>query len=137
MKLEHTAIQVADPNAMAAWYCKHLGMCIRARQEQAPFTHFLEDSAGDVLLEIYNNSKCDVPDYASMDSLLIHIAFVSENPRRDAERLIAAGATFDSEVDHGGNLLIMLRDPWGLCIQLCRRAQPFFDRSSKPYDFHR
>lgn len=126
MKLEHTAIQVADPNAMATWYCSHLGMRIRSRQEHAPFTHFLEDSSGSVLLEFYNNPKCAVPHYATMDPLLLHIAFVSTHPRQDAGRLIAAGATFDGEVEQGGNLLIMLRDPWGLCIQLCRRAQPFF-----------
>jgi hypothetical protein len=66
-----------------------------------------------------------------MDPLLIHIAFVSENPRQDAARLMAAGATHDGEVEHGDNLLIMLRDPWGLCIQLCRRAQPFFQPSKQ------
>lgn len=126
MKIEHTAIQVADPNAMAAWYCEHLGMRVRSRQEQEPYTHFLEDSAGEVLLEFYNNPKCPIPDYPNMDPLLIHIAFVSDDPRADEARLLAVGATKEEEVDVNGNLLIMLRDPWGLSIQLCRRAKPFF-----------
>ena len=29
MKIEHIALQVADPAAMADWYVKHLGFCVR------------------------------------------------------------------------------------------------------------
>jgi catechol 2,3-dioxygenase-like lactoylglutathione lyase family enzyme len=127
VKLEHTAIQVEDPNAMADWYCQHFYMRVRAKQEQSPFTHFLEDSAGDVLIEFYHNEAHPVPDYPTMEPLFLHFAFVSEAPREDAERLKAAGATYLEEVDRpDGTLLIMMRDPWGLPIQLCRRATPFF-----------
>jgi hypothetical protein len=60
-----------------------------------------------------------------MDPLLLHLAFVSADPEADRSALIAAGATFVKE-EHlaDGSHLIMMRDPWGLAIQLCKRGQP-------------
>jgi catechol 2,3-dioxygenase-like lactoylglutathione lyase family enzyme len=127
MKLEHFALQVNDPNAMAAWYVEHLHMRVRSRQEASPFTYFLEESSGGVLFEFYGNPAHPVPDYASFDPLLLHLAFVSAEPLADADRLVAAGARYLSKVERDdGTLLVMLRDPWGLPLQLCRRAVPFF-----------
>ena len=49
-------------------------------------------------------------------------AFVE--PAADSQRLIAVGASFVEEIRlPDGSHLIMLRDPWGLALQLCRRAQ--------------
>ena len=125
MKIEHFAINVVDPKAMAGWYCEHLGMRVARRMEVAPFTHFLADSSGSVMVEIYNNPADRVPDYAAMHPLLLHIAFVSENPDLDRARLEAVGARFFEEVRAGdGSQLVMLRDPWGLAIQLCKRGVP-------------
>ncbi len=44
----------------------------------------------------------------------------------DMRRLVAAGATHVSgpEVVAGGDEVAMLRDPWGICVQLVKRAQP-------------
>ena len=125
MKIEHFALNVAEPHKMANWYFQHLGLVAVSRMEQAPFTCFLADDSGDVMIEIYNNPPNQVPDYAAMDPLLCHIAFVSENPLDDANRLMKAGATWVTEVKPVvGTHLVMLRDPWGLAIQLCKRAQP-------------
>lgn len=125
MKIEHFAINVADPVAVADWYEKHLGLEIVRHMEVTPFTHFLADSSGTVMLEIYNNPPDQVLNYAEMNPLLLHLAFVSESPSADKERLIAAGATFVEELylDDGSHL-IMLRDPWGLAVQLCKRGKP-------------
>ena len=123
MKLEHLALNVADPRAMAAWYCQHVGLGIAHSIPDAPYTHFLADSSGKVLLEIYCNPPDQVPAYADMDPLLLHIAFVSADPDTDAQTLVAAGATLvqDLHLDDGSHV-VMLRDPWGLALQLCRRA---------------
>ena len=124
MKIEHFALNVADPVAMADWYVTQLGMKVARKLDIAARTHFLADSGGNVMLEIYNNPPDEVPDYAHIKPLLLHLAFVSENPQADAERLLAAGATYVEEVAmDDGSLLIMLRDPWGLAIQLCKRGQ--------------
>lgn len=125
MKIEHFAINVANPLAMAQWYTLHLGMSVVSALPAAPFTHFLADESDNVMIEIYNNPPDLVPDYANMNPLICHLAFASTDVDGDAIRLIDAGATL---IDHthlaDGTHLAMLRDPWGLAIQLCRRAKP-------------
>lgn len=126
MTIEHFALQVADPSAMAAWYVEHLG-CSVARAAGGPASiHFLRDSAGASLIELYRNSRVAVPDYASMDPLLVHVAFVSDDPAADRDRLVAAGATIAEDLVRtpAGDELVMLRDPWGVALQLARRVQP-------------
>ena len=92
MKLEHVALNVADPVAMAAWYEKYLQLKIVFKITAAPYTHFLADDEGRMMLEIYNNPPDKVPPYADMHPLLLHVAFVSTDPAADKSRLIAAGA---------------------------------------------
>jgi hypothetical protein len=59
-----------------------------------------------------------------MDPLILHLAFTSDDPAADAARLIDAGAALVGETRlDDGSLLIMIRDPWGLAIQLCRRTR--------------
>ena len=125
MKLEHFALNVIDPVAMAMWYVRHLGLTTVRQLEDAPYTHFLADSTGTILLEIYKNPPDQVPLYAEMDPLLLHVAFVSEDPESDKVALLSAGASFVEELSfEDGSHLVMLRDPWGLAIQLCKRAVP-------------
>jgi len=125
MKLEHFALNVIDPVAMAMWYVRHLGLMTVRQLEDAPYTHFLADSTGTILLEIYKNPPDQVPLYAEMDPLLLHVAFVSEDPESDKVALLSAGASFVEELSfEDGSHLVMLRDPWGLAIQLCKRAVP-------------
>lgn len=130
MKIEHVALNVNDPAAMARWYVEHLGLTVVRRIQEAPHTHFLADSSGRMMLEIYNNPPEQVPDYATMDPLLLHLAFVSEDPDQDKEALVAAGASMVKEDRlNDGSLLVMLRDPWGLAIQMCKRGIPMLDVS--------
>ena len=125
MKIEHFAINVSQPTAMADWYVENLGMKIVRQQREAPNTAFLADESGRVMLEIYHNPPGEVPDYRSMNPLLLHLAFVSEHPEEDKHRLVEAGAAdVSDDTLPDGSRLVMLRDPWGFCIQLCRRAQP-------------
>ncbi len=124
MKIEHVAFNVADPVAVAAWYAEHCGLRVVRHIPQPAQTHFLADGETTVL-EIYHNPPDQVPDYRSMDPLLFHIAFTSADPAADTARLVAAGAGFLHEIrpDEGSHL-VMLRDQWGLALQLCRRSQP-------------
>jgi glyoxylase I family protein len=125
MKLEHFALNVGEPGAMAAWYETHLGLRAVYKQEAAPFTHFLADDSGTILLEIYCNPPDQVPGYRSMDPLLLHVAFVTADPDSDKASLVSAGAeAVEDKTLQDGSRVIMLRDPWGLAIQLCKRATP-------------
>lgn len=124
-KIEHIAINVSDPVAMAAWYEKYLGFIIVRKSGPPQHTHFLGDHSGAILLEIYNNPPDGVPDYLSMNPLQLHLALVSSDPDADRENLTRNGATFVEEIrTPDGSHLVMLRDPWGLALQLCKRNQP-------------
>ncbi len=125
MKIEHFAYNVSDPVKITEWYTKNLGLKVVRQQDSAPFTVFMSDSSGRVMIEIYNNPVDEVPNYGSMNPLILHLAFVSENPSADKDRLVAAGATVVSEDKFpDGTHLVMLRDPWGFAVQLCKRGVP-------------
>lgn len=125
MKIEHFALNVKDPVAMAQWYVKNLDLEIVRKMDVAPYTHFIGDKSGAIMLEIYNNPVDQVPDYFNMDPLLLHLAFLSSDPESDKDMLIKAGASYVEEVNlSDGSNLIMMRDPWGLAIQLCKRGVP-------------
>ena len=124
MKIEHFALQVEDPQAVARWYCEHLGFEVRKKLASSPFTHFLADAGGRSMIEIYHNESYPVPDYRSMSPTTLHLAFVCPDIRKTVEGLQAAGAILVSEGPVGDDQLAMLRDPWGLSIQLCRRGKP-------------
>jgi glyoxylase I family protein len=126
MIFEHFALNVPDVRAAAAWYVEHLGLKILRARPDGPCTHFLGDSTGRVFLELYTNLTDPVPDYAAQHPLRMHMAFTVADAKAEQIRLQQAGATVAvEEPQPDGSLLIMMRDPWGVPVQLCQRAQPF------------
>jgi len=124
MKLEHVALNVSDPVAVAAWYSEHLQLRIIRHIPIPVQTHFLVDSDS-TILEIYCNPPDKVPDYRSIDPLILHLAFASSDPVSDSKRLLSAGASLVGETHlEDGSFLLMMRDPWGLALQLCKRTTP-------------
>lgn len=125
MKLEHFALNVEEPVAMAEWYVEYLGLQVVRQMKEPPYTAFLADTSGRIMIEIYKNPADEVPAYRNMDPLLVHLAFVSAQPEEDKERLLKAGASLVTEQHlKDGSHLIMMRDPWGLAVQLCKRGVP-------------
>jgi catechol 2,3-dioxygenase-like lactoylglutathione lyase family enzyme len=128
MRLEHIALQVAEPAAMADWYATHLGFSIRRRRDQPVVVRFLADGSGSVLLELYRNAAAPLPDYRRMDPAVLHLAVLSADLPADVARLVAAGAALVRGPEVlGGDDFAMLRDPWGMPLQLVRRAQPMIE----------
>lgn len=126
MRFEHFALNVSDPRAMSRWYVEQMGFTVARRREDPPFTHFLADETGRVIVELYANPKAPVPDYAAQHPLVFHFAVVAADARVECRRLKKAGATlYLEEPQPDGSMLIMMRDPWGVPIQLCQRAKPF------------
>lgn len=126
VRLEHVALNVAEPIKMAKWYADNLGMKVMREGPPPVNMRFIADSGGNMMLELYRNPPDAVPDYAAMDPLLLHVAFMVDDVDVTRQKLIAAGATPVDEVTvtPAGDRLAMLRDPWGLTIQLLRRANP-------------
>lgn len=126
MKIEHAAYQVADPVRVGAWWVEHLGLTLKRVQDAPPYGRFLADAGDHVMIEIYFNPNAPVPDYASINPAVLHLAFYTENVAATRDRLIKAGATAvgDISVNSAGDELAMLRDPWGFAVQLVKRAEP-------------
>ncbi len=126
MRFEHFALNVPDVRAAVAWYVAHLGLVVVRARSDAPFTHFLADNTGRVFLELYTNRIDPLPDYTAQHPLRIHFAFAVVDAAAERQRLLLAGATLAGEdLLPDGSILVMLRDPWGVPVQLCQRAQVF------------
>ncbi len=126
MKIEHVAFNVPDPVAMAKWYEDNLTMRTVRSFGPPTNTRFVADASGQTILEIYNNTKATVPNYRGNDPLVFHLAFAVDDVRATRARLLKAGATAEGDVTttDGGDDLAMLRDPWGVAVQLVKRRVP-------------
>jgi len=120
MVLEHIGINVSDAAGMAAWYCECLGLSVFRQTETA---YFLADSTGRMLLEIYTNPAGKQIDSAGLEPGAFHIAFVSDDVTADRGRLIEAGGRADGEIfTDGDDEFAIIRDPWGVAVQLAKRG---------------
>ena len=125
LAFEHLALNVADPVAVAAWYVEHLGMEIVRRGDAPVHMHFLADTARRAMIELYTNPSASTDLYRDLHPVQLHIAFSSSDPDADTARLVAAGATLVEHLHNpDGSHLTMLRDPWGLPLQLAKRTVP-------------
>lgn len=125
MKLEHVALNIADPKTAAAWYAENLNLRIMKASDTGPFIHFLADEDGN-MLEFYNNPAGAVPDYGAMSPFTLHLAFTVEDITATHQRLVDSGATLEGEIQttEAGDQLVFLRDPWGVTLQLVKRNKP-------------
>jgi glyoxylase I family protein len=131
MNIEHIALNVSDPVALADWHVRHLGMRVVRQMDGPPFTRFIADAADRVVLEVYHQDA-PVPDYAAQHHFVFHIAFVTADVAAERARLLAAGATSVTEITRSpdGDVMTFLRDPWGIVIQLVRRGRPLLGPSA-------
>ena len=123
MKLEHIAFDVPEPEKLIAWWCENLGF-----RRSAPGSAFLLDDSGTAGVEIYRTGETPAaPDYCRMNAMTLHVAFVSDDVKADAERLVAAGGTLEKlTLEDPAFHMAIVRDPWGIAIQLCKRAKSIF-----------
>jgi catechol 2,3-dioxygenase-like lactoylglutathione lyase family enzyme len=127
LSVEHVAWQAKDPVAVADWYVTNLGFRVVRRNDDPAQTHFIADSAGKCLVEIYNNPAASVLDYSAMHFLQLHLAFrVDGDVVATRDELLKAGCSIAEDVrtTPAGDTLCMMRDPFGFAIQLCKRAKP-------------
>jgi len=130
MEFEHFGINVPDSTALANWYVEHCGMRI-VRNLPAANTYFLADEKGRVVMEVYSNLADAVPDYSAQHPLRFHFAFAESQPVIVRDKLLSAGASVVEELKfEDGSHLIMMRDPWGVPLQLCKRAEPMKPNNS-------
>jgi glyoxylase I family protein len=125
MRVEHVAFNVEEPLEMARWYVENLGFVVKRRVMEAPWAHFIVDSSGSTMIEIYGNPDVSLSDFRNMHPGTLHLAFVSEDIQSDIDRLSAAGAKLEVGITDlpGGDIMAFIRDPWGLTLQLVKRRE--------------
>ena len=120
---EHVALNVPDRDAFVRWYVDNVGLQV-VRDIPGKMA-FLADSQGVVMLEVYSNSNAQQLEFAATDPLAVHVAFEVDDPAAAAETLVAAGASIhDPFKTAGDDTMVMLRDPFGIGLQLIRRGSP-------------
>lgn len=126
MVFEHFALNVINVDKVVSWYVENLNLKVVSRQNMPPFMTFLADSSDRVIMEVYHRPDEIITEFSKQHPLTFHVAFVSENAPEDRLRLEKKGASFFEEVKkEDGSHLIMLRDPWGMPLQLCQRNAKF------------
>ena len=122
-KFEHFGLNVPNAKAMSEWYVENLNMQVLLDNGAA---YFMGDEEGKMCVELYTNPKAPVPNYGEMHHLTMHFAFAVENAVELSEKLLGNGATLvEKLVTDDESVLIMLRDPWGMPLQLCQRTVKF------------
>jgi glyoxylase I family protein len=125
MIFEHFALNVEQPVEIAKWYVNNLDLKVVKNLDKPPHTHFLADTTGRVIMELYNNKAAKIPDHKNAHLLEFHFAFMVDNAESIKQKLITAGAKLEEDLKlDDGSHLATLRDPFGLCVQLCQRANP-------------
>ncbi len=121
---EHTAYNVHEPDKAAAWYAAHLDMDIVRAQPTGIMAHFIADKQRRFCWEFYTNPLGPIADQRAINPYTQHVAFAVDDMAAEQARLLAAGCNPDGDVTHtpAGDQLLFLRDPWGLTIQLVKRA---------------
>lgn len=133
MLFEHLALNVSDPRALAQWYVEQLGLRIVLAGQDPPYGHFLTDDSGHMMLEVYHNPQLAYPDWGQRHHLDFHLALTSKDAQADVDRLCAAGATFvEWAACEDGSRIAMLRDPWGIALQICQRAHTLLKPTPSP-----
>ncbi len=129
MKLEHIGFNVTDSAAMADWYMAHLGLKLARRNDSFPHERFLVDDSGISVIELFSRTDLPTIDFSVFDPFVFHIAFTAVDIDAEKQRLIAAGGVQDGDliVSPIGDLLQIVRCPWGFPIQLVTRATPILD----------
>lgn len=85
--------------------------------------HFISDSASKIMFELYNNAIAPVLDFASLNPLCLHLAFISDDLKAIRNSLVTVGAKVVDDITTipNGDQILMMHDPLGLSIQFVKR----------------
>jgi glyoxylase I family protein len=126
-QIEHIGFVVTNPCGAADWYAKNLGFTILRKADNNSVAFIQEPGCG-LIFELIGNPEIHSIDKDLTHPLQVHIAFKSQNIQADIRRLTNAGASFvmDCKTDDPKAKVCILKDPFGLYIQLARRKDDFY-----------
>lgn len=135
MGVEHIGLSVPAPRSMAEWYCRHLGFRhIRGGGSDSEGVAFIVDDAGETVLEIFKLHDVDALPLRDLAPIQLHVAIDCKTPYDTAMALVQYGAEFVGEAPRNAypGEKYLIRDPWGLVIQLLDRETKLEKSRGKP-----
>ncbi len=122
----HVGLNIRHFDEIVSWYVKNLA-CTVVRKPGDKVA-FLADPSGRVIIEFYDNPEAPVLPFQDTHFLTLHLAFLVEDPKSVSERLVKEGAVvYDPyKITPAGDQMVMLQDPWGIAVQLIKRAEAMF-----------
>lgn len=123
--VEHIGIAVEKPIEMAKWYKDVLGFEIKfSGEDSEKAVAFITDADNKVMLELGKIPDVNPLHNSLSHHLQFHIALKSDDPDTDMKFLIQNGAKFIEKcpITRTDDYLVVLKDPWGNCIQLSKRG---------------
>lgn len=124
--IQHIGINVNNPIEVSNWYIQNLGMKLIRRGKAPQNVTFIADSGSYMEIEFYNKEKIDKIDFQKIDVMTFHFAFLTDSINLIESKLVAAGAKLIEKTTEtpAGDKVAMLRDPWGMPLQLVQRSIP-------------
>ncbi len=132
-RLEHIAFNVENPDEMAAWYTRNLRMVIKLSLNSPKKVRFIADRGDNIMFELYRDPDRPFYNFEQLDPLTFHIAFSVKEIDSIRDRLKDAGAVVVSPISTTtlGDQICMLRDPWGVSLQIIQRKTPILSEKQK------
>ncbi|MCX7985208.1 MAG: VOC family protein [Bacteroidetes bacterium] len=131
VRFEHIAFNVKDPLSVAQWYVRNLNMKIMRQGGPPTFTTFIADSGEFMMIEFFTNAAHPHFPADSLSVMSLHLAFATPNIHTTVAHLLAAGASWADTIQTTplGDIVCILRDPWGLPLQIVQRKTPMLTKS--------
>jgi|WetSurMetagenome_2_1015567.scaffolds.fasta_scaffold1094149_2 glyoxylase I family protein len=123
MKIEHIGLCIEYPISVAEWWVDHLGFeFLRKLGTDEGGVAFIADQHGTVI-EFGKLEEVPSLDVNRLESIQLHFALECSDTMQEAQRLVKVGATLVGESPRNAykNEKVILRDPWGNCLQLIKR----------------
>lgn len=125
--IEHIGFVVKDAHKAAQWYNLHLGFNVlkTAPDNSAAFIQCRDNH---LIIELISEGAVKAAAEDLTHPLQAHIAFRTDAFDEDMDALIEAGAehAMDCETADPEAKVCILKDPFGLYIQLAQRKQEFY-----------
>jgi glyoxylase I family protein len=129
MKIEHIGLCIENPISAAEWWVANLGFrFLRKLGTDAGGAAFIADHQGTVL-EFAKLEEVPSLDLGKLEFIQLHFALECQDTMEEARRLEKVGAILVGESPRNAykNEKLIIKDPWGICIQLIHREDPLKD----------
>ena len=121
VRFEHLALNVDNPEQVADWYVKYLGLQVVSKSKNMIF---VADPRRHFMFEFYHKAEAK-GQYSDINHAASHVAFAVNDAAAVAGRMLAGGAKILKEFTNpAGDKVINMADPWGNHLQIIQRVEP-------------